>query len=136
MFDKWFYIHFGKMCGPVTADELNELAETGRLDEKDLIWRVEASPKDAVRAGKHLIFFLAGGTPSPPPPDDMQTLDLPAASALPTPPGAAPSWLSELEGVAEKASDAPPQQNASPLDWLQDVRNAEQAAKPRDKKQP
>jgi GYF domain 2 len=117
MFDKWFYIHLGKMCGPVTADELNELAETGGLDAKDLIWRVEASPKDAVRAGGHLIFFLAGGTPTPP--------------ASPGAPAAAPDWLSDLADVAEETADPP---SASPLDWLQDVRNAEQPSKPREKK--
>jgi hypothetical protein len=126
MVDKWFYTHLGKMCGPVTADELNELAETGRLDEKDLIWRVECSPKDAVRAGKHLIFFLAGGTPKPPPVDEAPSVD------EPPPPAAAPDWLSDLAGIAEEPRVAPPA--AAPLDWLQDVRNAEQSSKPREKK--
>jgi len=125
MFDKWFYIHLGKMCDPVTADELNELAETGGLDEKDLIWRVEASPKDAVRAGKHLIFFLAGGVPKPPPVEETP----PPASLAP--PAAAPDWLSDLADVADETADSP---SASPLDWLQDVRNAEQTPKPRDNK--
>ncbi len=114
MFDKWFYIHLGKMCGPVTADELNELAETGGLDEKDLIWRLEASPKDAVRAGKHLIFFLAGGTPKQPPVEESSPPDAPAAS------GPAPDWLSDLA----ESTDAKPVVSAapaSPPDWLQDV---------------
>jgi hypothetical protein len=134
MFDKWFYTHLGKMCGPVDADELNVLAETGGLDEKDLIWRVESSPKDAVRAGTHLIFVLAGGTPTPPPVEESPPLAAPVAPAVPTPPAAAPSWLSELADVAEGASDPSPAPSPSPLDWLQDVRNAEQSPKPRDKK--
>jgi hypothetical protein len=131
MFDKWFYIHLGKMCGPVTADELNELAGTGGLDEKDLIWRVEASPKDAVRAGKHLIFFLAGGTPKPPPVEESPPLAAPVAPDLPAPPAPTPSWLSELAEIADAKPEAPA---ASPLDWLQDVRNAEQSSKRREKK--
>ena len=124
MHDKWFYIHLGKMCGPVTADELNTLAETGGLGEKDLIWRVEASPKDAVRAGKHLIFFLAGGTPTPPAVEEPPPLASPVESAP------APAWLSDL---AENAG-APAKPSVSPLDWLQDVRAAEQTPQPRDNK--
>jgi GYF domain 2 len=134
MFDKWFYIHLGKMCGPVTADELNELAETGGLDEKDLIWRVEASPKDAVRAGKHLIFFLAGGIPTLPPVEESPPLAMPVAPASPTPPAPAPSWLSDLADVADANTDSPAAPSASPLDWLQDVRNAEQTSNRQKKK--
>jgi hypothetical protein len=133
MFDKWFYIHLGKMCGPVTADELNELAETGGLDARDLIWRVEASPKDAVRAGGCLIFFLAGGTPTPPPVEESPTVDMPVAPAPPSPSAPAPTWLRELADIADANTDSPAAP-ASPLDWLQDVRNSEQTPKPREKK--
>jgi hypothetical protein len=118
MSDKWFYIHLGKMCGPVTADELNELAETGGLDARDLIWRVGASPKDAVRAGGCLIFFLGGGTPTPPPVEESPPLAMPVAPASPAPPTAAPDWLSDLADVADETADSP---SPSPLDWLQDV---------------
>ncbi|HBI46071.1 MAG TPA: hypothetical protein DDY78_24930 [Planctomycetales bacterium] len=128
MFDKWFYIHQGKMCGPVTPDELNELAETGGLDAKDLIWRVEASPKDAVRAGRHLIFFLAGGEPTPPPVEESPPLAMPVASAPLPPSASAPSWLSELANVADGSPDSSVAPSASPIDWLQDVRNAEQTS--------
>jgi hypothetical protein len=133
MFDKWFYIHLGKMCGPVTADELNELAETGGLDARDLIWRVEASPKDAVRAGGCLIFFLAGGTPPPPPVEESPTMDMPVAPAPSSPSAPAPAWLRELADIADANTDSPAAP-ASPLDWLQDVRNAEQPPKPHEKK--
>jgi hypothetical protein len=140
MFDKWFYIHLGKMCGPVSADELNELAETGGLDAKDLIWRMEASPKDAVRAGRHLIFFLAGGQPTPPPVEESPPLATPVGPPLATPvgttsPAPAPAWLSELADVADGILDPSASPSASPMDWLQDVRNAEQASKPHEKKQ-
>jgi GYF domain 2 len=134
MFDKWFYIHLGKMCGPVTAEELNELAETGGLDARDLIWRVEASPKDAVRAGGHLIFFLAGGTPTPPPVEESPTVDMPVAPAPPSPSAPAPAWLRELADIGDASTDSPAAPSASPLDWLQDVRNAEQTPKPHEKK--
>jgi hypothetical protein len=148
MFDKWFYIHLGKMCGPVTADELNERAKTGGLDAKDLIWRVEAGPKDAVRAGRHLIFFLAGGQPTPPPVEESPPLATPvglpsnpplAMPVAPTPsapPAPAPAWLSELADAAEAIPDPSASPSASPLDWLQDVRNAEQTSNPHDEKQP
>jgi hypothetical protein len=143
MFDKWFYIHLGKMCGPVTADELNELAETGGLDAKDLIWRMEASPKDAVRAGRHLIFFLAGGVPTPPPVAESPPLATPvrpqsnpplASPVAPTPPAPAPAWLSELADVTSGVADSAAAPSVSPMDWLQDVRNAEQKPKPNEEK--
>jgi hypothetical protein len=141
MFDKWFYIHQGKMRGPVTADELNALAETGGLDAKDLIWRVEASPKDAVRAGRHLIFFLAGGVPTPPPVEESPPLATPVRRqsnpplAPPVaPPAPAPAWLSELADVADGSADSAAAPSASPMDWLQDVRNAEEASKQHDEK--
>ncbi len=133
MFDKWFYIHLGKMSDPVTGDELNELAETGRLDARDLIWRVEASPKEAVRAGSCLIFFLSGGTPKPPPVEESPRLAMPVAPASPAAPAPAPAWLRDLADIASEVPEAPPAPSASPLDWLQDVRNTEPTPKRREK---
>ena len=128
MFDKWFYTHLGQTCGPVTGDELNELAEYGELDREDMIWREAEDPRDAVRAGRVLIFFLAGGKPRPrpapvePPPAPPE----PAGSS----PAAAPTWLAELADAGAAGDAASPASAPAALDWLQDVRRAEEAPPP------
>jgi GYF domain 2 len=126
VFDKWFYTHLGQTCGPVTGDELNELAEYGELDREDMIWREAENPRDGVRAGHVLIFFLAGGKPQPrpAPPEPPPAPPEPAAA----PPGAAPAWLADVADARTAADVASPAGPPAALDWLQDVRRAEEAS--------
>ena len=120
MSDGWFYTHLGETCGPVGADTLNELAEGGDLDPTDLIWRAGEGPADAAEAGRVLIFFVAGGKPRP-------------RSAGAQPPGRAapargpvPPWLGELADAGAGGAAPGAGSPVGPVDWLQDVRRAEQ----------
>ena len=91
---QWFYIHLGRTCGPVSADELLNLAATGGLASADPIWRHDVPPGEEVAAGSVLVFFLAGGKPTPP---------------LAFPPSApAPEWLRDLIDSGETAEPPPP----------------------------
>ena len=84
--DRWFYIHQGRTCGPVSSEELRGLAATGGLTPPDPIWRQDIPPAAAVPAGSVLVFFLAGGKPTPQ-----------ASPPLAFPPSApAPEWLRDL----------------------------------------
>ena len=125
MFNRWFYTHLGQTFGPVTGDELNELAEYGELDREDKVWREEADPREAERAGRVLIFFLAGGKPRPrPAPPEPPPAPVEPAAA---PPGAAPAWLADLADAGAAGEAASPASPPAALDWLQDVRRAEEA---------
>ncbi len=49
--DEWYYACSGKQCGPVTLEQLSEIARGGGLDpQKDLVW--SASMKDWTPAGQ------------------------------------------------------------------------------------
>jgi len=120
--DRWFYIHQGRTCGPVSSDELRNLAASGGLTPPDPIWRQDVPPGAAVPAGSVLVFFLAGGTPTPP---------------LAFPPSApAPDWLRDLIDGGEPAAAASSVAPVPPPDWLQDVGGAEQSSHPLKRKTP
>src|ERR1700676_594704 len=109
--DRWFYIHQGRTCGPVSGDELRNLAASGGLTPPDPIWRQDVPPGAAVPAGSALVFFLAGGKPTPqaPPP-------------LAYPPSApAPEWLRDLIGGGESAEAASPVAGGPPPEWVPGV---------------
>ncbi len=124
--DRWFYIHQGRTFGPVSADELRNLAATGGLAAADPIWRQDIPPGAAVPAGSVLVFFLAGGKPTPQ-----------ASPPLAFPPSApAPEWLRDLIDGGETAEAAAPVAAVPPPDWLQDVGAAEQISHPLKRKTP
>src|SRR5690348_5217606 len=100
MTDRWYYTHAGQTLGPVTADQLRQLAGTGQLEPADLIWPEGKDRSQATPAQAALHF---------------------AASAAPPPPGA-PDWLKDVRAAETKPPTAP---QAKP-DWLDDVRQAEQ----------
>ena len=129
--DNWYYIHLGRTHGPVSGDELRELAEAGLLEHSDPIWRQGAGRSDAAPAGSVLVFFLSGGQPKRPP-DAPRTAAPVQAFPPPAPP---PDWLRDL--IAAQEGAAAPESPAATPDWLQDVRNAEQLPiPPKSKKRP
>ncbi len=126
--DDWYYIHLGRTYGPVSGDELRELAEAGILEHSDPIWRKDTGRSDAVPAGSVLVFFLSGEEPRRPPAETPT-----AAPVMAFPPSSPPpEWLSDLIDVRE---DAAPEAPVPAPDWLQDVRNAEQLPAPPEAKQ-
>jgi GYF domain 2 len=124
--DQWFYIHLGRTYGPVASDELRNLAANGGLAPPDPIWRQDVPPSAAVPAGSVLVFFLAGGKPTPQ-----------AAPPLAFPPSApAPEWLRDLIDGGETAEAASPVAAVPPPDWLQDIAGAEPISHPLKRKPP
>lgn len=61
---QWHYISNGQQCGPVTTDDLHELALDGNLHPDDLVWREGMA--DWAPAGKVKGLF-DGVTTKPPP---------------------------------------------------------------------
>lgn len=60
---EWYYARGGQQSGPVTWEQLGEIARTGGLDPaKDLVWT--ASMKDWTPAGQVAGLFAAPATPS------------------------------------------------------------------------
>jgi hypothetical protein len=106
--DQWLYSRRGRTFGPVSADDIRRLAETGEIGPDDLIWRRELDAASAAPAASVLVFFLTGGKPTRPPPP-------PAAPA--------PDWVTG-------PTDLPSPEAAAPPDWLADVRRAEESASP------
>ncbi len=39
MADQWYYSQQGQRCGPVTSDQLKQLATSGQLQPTDLVWK-------------------------------------------------------------------------------------------------
>jgi hypothetical protein len=120
--ERWYYEHGGRTCGPVSADQLRGLARCGGLAPEDLIWAEEIGRDAAIPAEAALAF------PSSPPPDPLADLDLPAPLAPSA--GSAPDWLGDLADAQGEAGGPPAAPNAAPLDWLADVRRAEQRGGP------
>ena len=48
--NEWFFAKNGQQNGPVSHEELRQLAQSGKLDAKDLVWN--SSMKDWVPAGQ------------------------------------------------------------------------------------
>jgi hypothetical protein len=64
---EWYYARGGQQSGPVTFEQLGELARNGGLNPKDLVWT--SSMKDWTPAGQVPELFVAPATPAAPPAD-------------------------------------------------------------------
>ncbi|MEI6654029.1 MAG: GYF domain-containing protein [Verrucomicrobiota bacterium] len=65
---EWYYARGGQQSGPVTIEQLGELARSGGLDaSKDLVWT--STMKDWVPAGQVAELFKAPAYPAMPAPD-------------------------------------------------------------------
>jgi len=85
--NEWFYARGGQQSGPVTLDELSELARGGGLDaEKDLVWN--PSMPNWVPAGQVAGLFGGLGVAAdsvPPPPPEVVAAAVPAAVGVENP---------------------------------------------------
>ena len=98
MSDKWFYQHAGAVHGPISAEQLLDLVDTGGLHRDDLIWPECIDAVAALPAEAALKFSfpgpggrgLATGTDArarlaapnwPPPSPQCATIDAAAAAA-------------------------------------------------------
>ena len=106
MADQWYYTQNDERQGPVTPEELKELANSGQLKPDDLIWK--KGMKDWIEAAK-----LSGLIPSE------------LADAPPPLPKSVPAVH-----VAPSPVVAVPQQAADPLDFLSASSTAQSAAEP------
>lgn len=104
--NEWYYARGGQQSGPVTWEQLGEIARTGGLDPaKDLVWT--ASLKDWTPAGQVAGLFAASAAPASP-------SGTPAAD--PANPYAAPqsAWIAPTPPVAGDLEEIAP--GSEPLD--------------------
>ncbi|HEY7326820.1 MAG TPA: GYF domain-containing protein [Gemmataceae bacterium] len=117
MSDRWYYTHAGQTLGPVTSEQLRQLAASGRLVPNDLIWPEGGQQSGAVPAQAAIDFTSPPRPPlAPPPPNKPDWLDdIRTTAASPPPPPPTPITA----GVKGGATPTRP-------DWIEDVRAAEQ----------
>jgi serine/threonine protein phosphatase PrpC len=125
MSDRWFYTHAGQTLGPVTAEQLRQLAASGRLAPNDPIWPEGGQQSGAVPA-QVAIDFAAPARPTPRPGGTG------VSPVEPPPPQNKPDWLDDVR-TAAASPPPPPVQGAAKggtpparPDWLEDVRAAEE----------
>ncbi len=66
MADQWYYAHQGQQSGPVSTEQLKQLAASGQIQSSDLLWKqgmAAWSPANTVEG-----LFGAAGGPAPLPP--------------------------------------------------------------------
>ena len=115
MSDRWFYQHANAVHGPVSAEQLLDLVESGGLLRDDLIWPESIDAVAAIPAESALKFPAAA-------PADT--------AALPRSPRSAPDWLPELAQALAAVQDLTKLPPPRPADWIADVRRAESMSRP------
>jgi hypothetical protein len=85
MADQWYYAHQGQQSGPVSIEQLKQLAASGQLQPGDLVWKQGMAAWAAANTVEGV--FSAAGSPAPPPPGAA-----PGAPGIPPQPGAAPGY--------------------------------------------
>lgn len=121
---RWFFIHDGKAYGPVTNDQLRQVAFAGILGPNDLIWPEGVDPQHAAPAHA-TIDIVDICNPTVGKPAEKPAFAAPARSS----PGALPDWLSDVRKLEEPAAKPrPPSKGTSgPLPkWLDDIRRIEE----------
>jgi tetratricopeptide (TPR) repeat protein len=98
MFDRWYYTHAGQTLGPVTTEQLRQLAGSGRLVPDDLIWPEGRKQSEALPAQASI---------------DFQTTSAPIEKK--------PAWLDDLRAAAQADPGQKPANPAKPV-WLNTVR--------------
>jgi hypothetical protein len=151
MADKWFIEREGEVYGPADATELSQWIDEGRLDPNDLLWPENADRTRAVRAETALqtmgltLASSANGDAEVPVLEsassesyELPILDLGAVDEqMAKQSGKAgkplPDWVRGLADAVEASRQQP--RPVRP-DWLEDVRQAEQAARPPARRDP
>jgi len=90
---RWYYTHQGQTLGPVSEQELRQLAARRALLPEDLIWAEGESHDQALEA--------------------QAALDFASLAASPPPPAAVPDWLADIARAERPVARAP----AAP-DWV------------------
>ncbi len=72
---EWYYARGGQQSGPVTFEQLGELARSGGLHPKDLVWT--STMKDWTPAGQVPGLFVAPAIAGRPPRGSRQSLRRP-----------------------------------------------------------
>ena len=78
MASEWYYSHDGARHGPVSTDQLKDLAATGRLRPDDLVWK--EGMENWTPAGK--VLGLLPSVPAGPPPLPVRDAAPPTARAV------------------------------------------------------
>ncbi|MGO9110541.1 MAG: DUF4339 domain-containing protein, partial [Thermoguttaceae bacterium] len=97
MADQWYYSRQGQQCGPVTPEQLKQLAATGQLQSTDLVWKQGMAGWVAASEIKGLLLETTAHQtiPAPPPPPVSQ--EAPSMPHLAVPPK---SFLERAKGAA------------------------------------
>jgi len=66
MADQWYYAHQGQQSGPVSTEQLKQLAASGQIQASDLLWKQGMAAWAAASTVEGV--FSASGGPAPPPP--------------------------------------------------------------------
>jgi hypothetical protein len=106
MADVWFYAHNGQQAGPVSAEELEELAQDGRLLRTDLVWK-EGLPQWVQAKTVTGLFPPAAESPRS---NDLVTDSFLKRAAVPAPWGGTEAARPQSDYAlnAEPLEDAPP----------------------------
>jgi len=117
MADRWLYRHAGSVKGPVSDEQLKQLAAAGQLLVTDLVWPDGGDPRRAVEAQAVLNFAAL-----PRPMEATGAWLGKVAQALATPAGSTgptPDWMSDVKpppaSAASPAPSAPVPPQAPPV---------------------
>ena len=120
---RWFFIHDGKAYGPVTNDQLRQVALAGILGPNDLLWPEGGDPQQAGPAHT-MIDIVALCNPSL----GGAVLEPPPASPPRSSSDALPDWLNDVRQAEAAPAEPkpPPKKAAGPVPkWLDDIRRLE-----------
>ena len=70
MADQWYYTENGQRRGPVSEDDLKQLAWTGQIKPTDLVWKQGMAAWGPALQVAGLIFPTVEDGPPPTPPED------------------------------------------------------------------
>jgi serine/threonine protein kinase len=128
---RWFFVHDGKAYGPVTNDQLRQVAFAGILGPNDLIWPEGVEPQHAAPAHAMIdIVELCNPTVTPratPKPRAEPLVSVPASSSS----VALPDWLNDVQQLESPAvrHHIPQKRTTGPLPkWLDDIRRLEETS--------
>jgi PPM family protein phosphatase len=95
MADSWYYTHAGSSQGPVSHEQLKQLAAAGNLAPTDLVWPEGGDPRRAVQAQAVLpVATFRPGTDSS---GNWLGKVAEALATSPGSPGTRPDWLSDVQ---------------------------------------
>ncbi len=107
MASQWYYAQGGQQLGPVTSEQLKQLAQTGQLNPTDLIWKdglAEWTPARKV-AGLFSTAAAASHAANSAAPAAVATAPTPAyAAPLPAPPAYSPATSTQPPGAYPAAA--------------------------------